>query len=33
MDQIRVWIDQAGFTLEEEGMGNDYAHFLVRKRN
>ncbi len=33
MDQIRVWIDQAGFTLEEEGMGNDYAHFLVRKRD
>jgi SAM-dependent methyltransferase len=31
MEQVRVWIDQAGFTLEEEGTGNDYAHFLVRK--
>ncbi len=32
MEQVRAWIDQAGFALEEEGTGSDYVHFLVRKR-
>ena len=31
MEQVRVWIGQAGLTIEDESRGNWYAHFLVRK--
>ncbi len=31
-EQIRAWFDQAGFEIEEEGTGDEYAHFLARKR-
>jgi len=32
LEQVRTWIDQAGFEIEEEGTGNEYEHFVVRKR-
>ena len=32
MEQVRAWIGQAGLVLEEEGTGNWYEHFVVRKR-
>jgi 2-polyprenyl-3-methyl-5-hydroxy-6-metoxy-1,4-benzoquinol methylase len=32
LEQVRAWIEQLGFKLEEEGTGNGYEHFLVRKR-
>ena len=31
MEQVRAWLDQAGLAIEEEGIGDDYAHFLARK--
>lgn len=31
LEQVRAWIGQAGLALVEEGTGNEYAHFLVRK--
>lgn len=31
LEQVREWIEQAGLTLEEEGTGNGYEHFLMRK--
>jgi len=31
LDQVQVWLDQAGFVVEEEGMGKWYEHFVVRK--
>jgi 2-polyprenyl-3-methyl-5-hydroxy-6-metoxy-1,4-benzoquinol methylase len=31
MEQVRAWLDQAGLAIEEEGTGDEYAHFLARK--
>jgi 2-polyprenyl-3-methyl-5-hydroxy-6-metoxy-1,4-benzoquinol methylase len=31
LEQVRAWIGQAGLAIEEEGAGNWYEHFLVRK--
>lgn len=31
LEQVRTWIGQAGLAIEEEGTGNWYQHFLVRK--
>ncbi len=30
-EQVRAWFAEAGLAIEEEGTGDDYAHFLVRK--
>lgn len=32
LEQVRIWIDQAGFLIEEEGAGSELHHFVVRKR-
>ncbi len=32
MPQVREWLDQAGFTLLEEAIGDDYAHYLAKKK-
>ena len=32
LEQVRNWIDQAGMTIEAEGTGSGYHHFLVRKK-
>jgi hypothetical protein len=29
--KVREWIVQAGLTIEEEGAGNGFHHFLARK--
>lgn len=29
--KVRTWLAKAGFTIEEEGSGNRYFHFLVKK--
>lgn len=31
LEQVREWIQQAGFALHQEGGGNGYHHFIVRK--
>ena len=31
LEQVRQWIDQAGLAIEEEGSGEWYEHFLLRK--
>ena len=31
LDQAREWIKQAGLSIEEEGFGSGYHHFVVRK--
>jgi len=31
LEQVRLWLDQAGLAIEEEGTGDGYAHFLARK--
>jgi SAM-dependent methyltransferase len=31
LDQVRTWSRDAGFTLIEEGVGDEYAHFVARK--
>jgi cyclopropane fatty-acyl-phospholipid synthase-like methyltransferase len=31
MDQVREWLGQANFRLVEEGEGDGYHHFIVRK--
>jgi len=33
LEQVRAWIGQAGLVIEEEGTGNWYEHFIVRKRS
>lgn len=33
LEQVRAWIEEAGLAIEEEGSGNGYQHFLVRKRS
>jgi cyclopropane fatty-acyl-phospholipid synthase-like methyltransferase len=32
LDQVRRWVEQAGMAIDDEGAGNGYGHFLVRKR-
>lgn len=32
LGKVREWIDQAGLTIEEEGAGNGFHHFVLRKR-
>jgi SAM-dependent methyltransferase len=32
LEQVRRWIGEAGLALEDEGTGNGYEHFVVRKR-
>lgn len=31
LEQVRTWLEEAGFVIEEEGTGNGYRHFVVRK--
>jgi SAM-dependent methyltransferase len=31
-EQVRIWIGQARFEIEEEGTGNGYEHFIVWKQ-
>ncbi len=31
LEQVRIWLQQAGFELLQEGEGDAYYHFLVRK--
>lgn len=31
LELVRAWIGQAGLAIEEEGTGNGYEHFVVRK--
>jgi SAM-dependent methyltransferase len=31
MEQVRTWFNQAGLLIDEEGLGDGYAHFLLRK--
>jgi len=31
MEQVRLWYDQAGLAIEEEGTGDEYVHVLARK--
>jgi len=33
LEQVRTWIGQVGLEIEEEGVGNWYAHFVVKKRS
>ena len=33
LEQVRLWFTHAGFVIEEEGEGDGYAHFLVRKES
>ncbi len=33
VEQVREWVGQAGLEIEEEGTGNDYEHFIMRKRS
>ncbi len=32
MEQVRLWFDQAGLAIEEEGVGHWYTHFLAIKK-
>ena len=32
LEQARLWIDQAGLAIEEEGIEDGYAHLLMRKK-
>jgi 2-polyprenyl-3-methyl-5-hydroxy-6-metoxy-1,4-benzoquinol methylase len=32
MEQVRVWSDQAGLSIEEEGIWDEYVHILARKK-
>ena len=31
IEQVRIWVEQAGFRLVAEAVGDDYHHFLVQK--
>jgi ubiquinone/menaquinone biosynthesis C-methylase UbiE len=31
MHQVRLWFDQSGLAIEEEGIGDEYVHILARK--
>jgi SAM-dependent methyltransferase len=33
IEQVREWVQQAGFRLIEEMVGDDYHHFLVQKQS
>ena len=32
LEQVRIWLEEAGFKVEEQGTGSGYEHFLVRKK-
>jgi 2-polyprenyl-3-methyl-5-hydroxy-6-metoxy-1,4-benzoquinol methylase len=32
MEQVRTWFDQAGLSIEEEGIWDEYVHILARKK-
>jgi len=32
MEQVRIWYDQAGFTIEDEATTDEYVHVLARKK-
>jgi 2-polyprenyl-3-methyl-5-hydroxy-6-metoxy-1,4-benzoquinol methylase len=32
LEQVRTWVGQAGMAIDDEGTGNGYEHFVVRKR-
>jgi SAM-dependent methyltransferase len=32
LEQVRTWLAQARFAIEDEGTGNGYEHFMVRKK-
>ena len=29
--QVQAWVEQTGLTIEEQGTGNEYEHFVVAK--
>ncbi len=29
--QVQAWVEQTGLAIEEQGTGNEYEHFVVRK--
>ena len=31
LEQVQTWLGEAGFEVEEQGTGNGYEHFVVRK--
>jgi 2-polyprenyl-3-methyl-5-hydroxy-6-metoxy-1,4-benzoquinol methylase len=31
LEQVQVWLAEAGFVIEEEGVGDGYEHLVVRK--
>jgi hypothetical protein len=31
MEQVRLWYDQAGLVIEEEGTSDEYVHVMARK--
>jgi hypothetical protein len=31
LEQVRAWLAQPGLAVEEEGIGDGYAHFLARR--
>jgi hypothetical protein len=31
LEQVRAWVTQAGFVIEEVGTGQEYHHILARK--
>ena len=31
LEQVRTWVGQAGMAIDDEGTGNGYEHFVVRK--
>jgi hypothetical protein len=32
VEQVRIWIGQAGLAIEVEGTGDGYEHFVVKKK-
>jgi len=32
LEQVRMWIEEAGMSIEAEGSGNGYEHLLARKK-
>jgi 2-polyprenyl-3-methyl-5-hydroxy-6-metoxy-1,4-benzoquinol methylase len=32
LEQVQRWVGQAGMAIDDEGTGNGYEHFVVRKR-
>jgi hypothetical protein len=32
LEQVRMWIEEARFQIEDEGTGDGYEHFVMRKR-